>query len=124
MRFNSSSKTSHKRFAKMSGRINSLYLGASLAPRMEHAASQIHDSRDLPLLPFPFPIPAILSRGRPDFIAVDQRSSGAQYAPENTPILPRDPYGGAATLYRRFVQVRGTAYRISVPSATQGAVGE
>ena len=33
------------------GRMNSLYLGASLAPRIEHAASQIHDSRDLLLFP-------------------------------------------------------------------------
>jgi hypothetical protein len=27
--------------------MKSLYFGASLAPRMEHAASQIQDSRDL-----------------------------------------------------------------------------
>src|SRR2546426_12643202 len=47
MRFSSSSKTSHRRLAKMSGRMNSLYLGASFAPRMEQAASQIQDSRDL-----------------------------------------------------------------------------
>src|SRR4029434_9675623 len=51
MRFNSSSKTSHSRFAKISGRIYSLYFGASCAPRIEHAASQIQDSRDLSLLP-------------------------------------------------------------------------
>jgi hypothetical protein len=50
----SSSNTSHSRFAKISGRINSLYLGASFAPRIEHAASQIHDSSDFPL-PFPMP---------------------------------------------------------------------
>jgi hypothetical protein len=31
----------------MSGRMKSLYLGASLAPRTEQAASQIQDSRDL-----------------------------------------------------------------------------
>src|SRR5438046_10761884 len=47
MRLSSSSKTSHSRLAKMSGRMNVLYLGASFAPRMEHAASQIQDSRDL-----------------------------------------------------------------------------
>jgi hypothetical protein len=44
-------KTSHSRFAKISGRIYSLYFGASFAPRIEHAASQIQDSRDLSLLP-------------------------------------------------------------------------
>jgi hypothetical protein len=32
----------------MSGRMNSLYFAASFAPRMEQAASQIQDSRDLP----------------------------------------------------------------------------
>src|SRR2546428_11291202 len=47
MRFSSSSNTSHRRLAKISGRMNSLYLGASFAPRMEQAASQIQDSRDL-----------------------------------------------------------------------------
>src|SRR6266446_9935348 len=47
MRFTSSSNTSHNRLAKISGRMNSLYLGASLAPRIEQAASQIHDSSDL-----------------------------------------------------------------------------
>src|SRR5205809_4961075 len=47
IRFSSSSNTSHNRFAKISGRMNSLYLGASFAPRMEHAASQIQDSSDL-----------------------------------------------------------------------------
>jgi hypothetical protein len=41
MRFTSSSKTSQRRLAKISGRINSLYFAASFAPRMEHAASQI-----------------------------------------------------------------------------------
>lgn len=45
-----SSKTSQSRLAKMSGRMNSLYFGASFAPRIEHAASQIQDSRDLLLL--------------------------------------------------------------------------
>jgi hypothetical protein len=30
--------------------MNSVYLGASFAPRMEQAASQIQDSRDLSLL--------------------------------------------------------------------------
>ena len=34
---------------KISGRMKSLYFGASLAPRMEQAAFQIQDSRDLPL---------------------------------------------------------------------------
>jgi hypothetical protein len=34
--------------AKMSGRMNSLYLGASFAPRMLQAESQIQDSSDLP----------------------------------------------------------------------------
>ena len=47
MRFSSSSKTSHRRLVKMSGRMKSLYFGASFAPRMEHAASQIQDSSDL-----------------------------------------------------------------------------
>jgi len=50
IRSSSSSKTSHSRLAKISGRMNSLYFGASFAPRIEHAASQIHDSRDLLLL--------------------------------------------------------------------------
>jgi hypothetical protein len=51
MRSSSSSKTSQSRLANFSGRMNSLYFGASFAPRIEHAASQIHDSRDLLLLP-------------------------------------------------------------------------
>lgn len=51
MRLISSSKTSHRRLVKMSGRMNSLYFGASLAPRMEQAASQIQDSRDLSVRP-------------------------------------------------------------------------
>src|SRR6266478_9907143 len=49
IRFTSSSKTSHNRFAKISGRMKSLYFGASFAPRIEHAASQIHASSDLSL---------------------------------------------------------------------------
>jgi len=36
----------------MSGRIYSLYFGASLAPRIEQAASQIQDSSDLPFACF------------------------------------------------------------------------
>src|SRR5437773_5734036 len=52
IRSSSSSKTSQSRLAKISGRMNSLYLGASFAPRIEHAASQIHDSRDLLLFEF------------------------------------------------------------------------
>ena len=52
MRFSSSSKTSQSRLAKISGRMKSLYFGASFAPRIEHAASQIQDSRDLLLFPF------------------------------------------------------------------------
>src|SRR5688572_636976 len=48
IRFNSSSNTSHRRLVKMSGRMNSLYFGASLAPRMLHAASHIQLSSDLP----------------------------------------------------------------------------
>jgi hypothetical protein len=48
IRFNSSSKTSHSRLVKISGRMKSLNLGASCAPRMLHAASQIQDSSDLP----------------------------------------------------------------------------
>src|SRR5207247_10584619 len=52
IRSSSSSKTSHSRLAKISGRMNSLYFGASFAPRIEHAASQIHDSRDLLLFEF------------------------------------------------------------------------
>jgi hypothetical protein len=48
MRFSSSSKTSQSRLAKISGRMYSLNLGASFAPRMEQAASQIQDSSDLP----------------------------------------------------------------------------
>src|SRR3972149_10456433 len=51
IRFSSSSKTSHSRVAKISGRMNSLYFGASFAPRIEHAASQIQDSSDLSLFP-------------------------------------------------------------------------
>ena len=47
MRLISSSNTSQRRLVKMSGRMKSLYFGASLAPRMEQAASQIQDSRDL-----------------------------------------------------------------------------
>ena len=47
MRFNSSSKTSHRRLVKISGRMKSLYFAASFAPRMDQAASQIQDSRDL-----------------------------------------------------------------------------
>ncbi len=35
------SNTSQRRLVKMSGRMNSLYFGASLAPRIEQAASQI-----------------------------------------------------------------------------------
>jgi len=50
MRFTSSSKTSQRRFVKMSGRMESLYFATSLAPRMEQAASQIQDSRDLDLM--------------------------------------------------------------------------
>ena len=38
------------RLVKISGRMKSLYLGASLAPRMEQAASQIQDSMDLSLV--------------------------------------------------------------------------
>src|SRR5436190_21364541 len=49
IRFSSSSKTSQRRFAKINGRINSLYFGASLAPRMEQAASQIHYLSDFSL---------------------------------------------------------------------------
>src|SRR5258708_19259821 len=49
MRVNSSSKTSQSRLVKMSGRMKSLNFGASCAPRMLHAASQIQDSRDLSL---------------------------------------------------------------------------
>src|SRR5205823_11653554 len=52
IRSSSSSKTSQSRLAKISGRMNSLYFGASLAPRIEQAASQIHDSRDLLLFKF------------------------------------------------------------------------
>jgi hypothetical protein len=37
--------TSQRCLVKMRGRMNSLYLAASFAPRMEQAASQIHDSR-------------------------------------------------------------------------------
>jgi hypothetical protein len=51
IRFSSSSKKSHSRFAKISGRMYSLYFGASFDPRIEHAASQIHASRDLSPLP-------------------------------------------------------------------------
>src|SRR2546423_12972702 len=49
MRFNSSSKTSQSRLVKISGRMKSLNFGASCAPRMLHAASQIQDSSDLSL---------------------------------------------------------------------------
>src|SRR5262249_37183062 len=61
MRFSSSSKTSHNRFAKISGSMNSLYLGASFAPRIEQAASQIQVSSDFPL---PFVIVQSPSRRR------------------------------------------------------------
>lgn len=47
MRLNPSSKMSHRRLVKMSGRMKSFYLGTSLAPRMEQAEFQIQDSRDL-----------------------------------------------------------------------------
>src|SRR5436305_9103963 len=55
MRFSSSSKTSQSRFVKMSGRMKSLNFGASCAPRMLHAASQIQDSSDLSLALFILP---------------------------------------------------------------------
>ena len=41
------------RLAKISGRMKSLYLGASCAPRMLQAASQIQDSSDLSALALP-----------------------------------------------------------------------
>src|SRR5215471_355683 len=59
IRSSSSSKTSQSRLAKISGKMNSLYFGASFAPRIEHAASQIQDSRDLLLVPF-VAIPRVL----------------------------------------------------------------
>jgi hypothetical protein len=46
----------------ISGRIYSLYLGASFAPRIEHAASQIQVSSDLPF-PFPMPYHPIIAHG-------------------------------------------------------------
>src|SRR5262245_6456553 len=46
MRFSSSSNTSHRRLVKISGRMKSLNFGASCAPRMLQAASQIQDSSD------------------------------------------------------------------------------
>src|SRR5438105_12084976 len=52
MRFSSSSKTSQRRLVKISGRMKSLNFGASCAPRMLHAASQIQDSSDLSLVLF------------------------------------------------------------------------
>src|SRR5437868_3080863 len=55
MRFSSSSKTSQSRLVKISGRMKSLNFGASCAPRMLHAASQIQDSSDLSLALFIIP---------------------------------------------------------------------
>jgi hypothetical protein len=55
MRFSSSSKTSQSRLVKISGRMKSLNFGASYAPRMLHAASQIQDSSDLSLAFFIIP---------------------------------------------------------------------
>ena len=46
IRLISSSNTSHRRLVNTSGRMKFLYLGASAAPWMEQAASQIQDSRD------------------------------------------------------------------------------
>ena len=57
MRFSSSSKTSQSRLVKMSGRMKSLNFGASCAPRMLHAASQIQDSSDLSLALLMLPRP-------------------------------------------------------------------
>ena len=44
-------EASQRRLLKISGRMYSLYFGASLAPRMLQAASHIQDSRDLSPLP-------------------------------------------------------------------------